>query len=155
MNSFTLVVHSDNEQVAKELIRKSKGFAGEIDGCFYIKSHKSCFDMAAVRVRGESFVERSQKTGKFILPGGRVVSADQVNVVNGFITYGPEDLSWLLYAGIVSPEVFYPSYLINDRFNMVNMDLPVFHPDVSFAPEKWTMKVNYDPSPTMFRPKFS
>lgn len=151
MNSFTLIVHSDNEQVVKQLIRKSKGFVCEVGECFFIKSHKSCLDMATVRVRGESFVERSQETGKFILPGGRVVSADQVNVVSGFITYGPEDLSWLLYAGIVSPEVFYPSYLINDRFVM---DSPVFDPEISFAPEKWTMKVNYDPSPTMFRPKF-
>lgn len=152
MSSFTIVVHPDNTQKLRESIRKSDVFAGEFGEYFYMKSHESSFDVIGVRLRGESFVEPSEKTGRYILPGGRAVPADQVNVVKGFITYGPEDLSWLLYAGIVVPEVVYPIYVISDRFSM---DSPVFDPDISFVPPpKLEWRVNHDPSPTMFRPKF-
>ncbi len=151
MSSFTIVVHSDNVPELRELIRKCKEFAGEFGEYFYMKSHESSFDVIGVRLRGESFVEPSEKTGRYILPGGRAVPADQVNVVKGFITYGPEDLSWLLYAGIVEQEVVYPAYMISDRFDI---DSPVFDPDISFVPPpKMEWKVNLDVSPTMFRPR--
>lgn len=150
MSSFTIVVHPDNTQKLRESIRKCAGFAGEYGDYLYIKSHKSSLDMVAVRIRSESFVGRSKTTGRFLV-GGRVVPVSQMKVVKGFITYGPEDLSWLLYAGIVEQEVVYPAYMISDRFDM---DSPVFDPDISFVPPpKMEWKVNLDVSPTMFRPR--
>lgn len=150
MSSFTIVVHPDNTQKLRESIRKSDVFAGEVGEYLYIKFRKSSFDVVAIRIRGESFVGRSKTTGRYLIDG-RVVPVSQINVVKGFITYGPEDLSWLLYAGIVEQEVVYPAYMISDRFDI---DSPVFDPDISFVPPpKMEWKVNLDVSPTMFRPR--
>lgn len=153
MSSFTIVVHPDNLELTRNSFRKCKEFVSEIEGVICIRPTKSSLDLALIRFHGESSMERTKETGKFVLPGGRVVPAEKVSVVKGFITYGPEDLSWLLYAGIVTPEVIYPSYMINDRFDM---DSPVFDPDISFVPPpKLEWKVTLDVSPTMFRYKFS
>lgn len=150
MSSFTIVVHPDNTQKLRESIRKSDVFAGEVGEYLYIKFLKSSFDVVSIRIRGESFVGPAKTTGRYLIDG-RVVPVSQINVVKGFITYGPEDLSWLLYAGIVEQEVVYPAYMISDRFDI---DSPVFDPDISFVPPpKMEWKVNLDVSPTMFRPR--
>lgn len=57
---------------------------------------------------GDPGISETKETGKFVLPGGAVVTREKVRVASRWVTYGPEDLEFLLWAGIVKPEVDYP-----------------------------------------------
>lgn len=59
----------------------------------------------AVQFVASPYMDRTKKTGRYILPGGRVVERDRVRVTEGrFIEYGPEDIPELLRRGIISEE---------------------------------------------------
>lgn len=52
-------------------------------------------------------------TGKYVLPGGEVVDREHVRVKTRWVSYGPEDLDWLIYAGLVKDE----RELVYQKFN--------------------------------------
>lgn len=43
-------------------------------------------------------------TGRYILPDGQIVKKSEIRIRTRWIDYGPDDLEWLLYAGIVTEE---------------------------------------------------
>lgn len=55
-----------------------------------------------VEVRTSPWLPKSRKTGKYVLPDGSVVDAEDVRVDGRFVEYGPEDLEVLLFFGIVT-----------------------------------------------------
>lgn len=51
-------------------------------------------------------------TGYYILPNGKKVEEHQVYVVERFVTYGPEDIQYLVYSGKVVREMQIAGYFI-------------------------------------------
>ena len=69
-------------------------------------------------------IPRDRPTGKYQLPTGELVEAGMVFVRTRFFQYGPEDLEYLLFAGIVSEEREMVFYQLDDRWlNKMSCDL--------------------------------
>lgn len=62
------------------------------------------FAIADLLIEASEAVQKDKPTGKYRLPCGNVVLPERVNVRTRFIDYGPEDLDWLVFAGIVAEE---------------------------------------------------
>lgn len=65
-------------------------------------------------VTADPRLEREQPSGKYILPGGEIVLPESICVTKPFITYGPEDIDWLLYAGIIKREMELLFFIVED-----------------------------------------
>ena len=57
-----------------------------------------------IPVRTSPYMEQDRLTGRYHLPDGRCVPADEIKVAYRFVEYGPEDLDLLLYMGLIDPE---------------------------------------------------
>lgn len=55
-------------------------------------------------LRANPMLERDKPTGRFVLPCGKVVERGGVVIEDRFVTYGPEDVEWLLMAGAIREE---------------------------------------------------
>lgn len=89
----------------------------------------------AYKPRTDPYLERDKPSGKFRLPDGRVVERDQIVIKERFVTYGPEDFDWLVYAGIITETRDMVFYVIEDRSIRMNDLLPSgFRPDWGSIP---------------------
>ena len=52
-------------------------------------------------IKTNPHLERQRHSGKYILGDGRVVAKEDVRLVSRFVSYGPEDIHFLLYAGLI------------------------------------------------------
>jgi len=75
-------------------------------------------------VRPDPYMEKTRKSGKYVLPGGEVVEKQDIVVRERFITYGPEDLGWLLWMGIVTEHTEFLYFILNDIFRMQMPSMP-------------------------------
>lgn len=55
-------------------------------------------------IKTSPYMERDKPTGRYILRGGVVVDRAQVRVVSPFVEYGPEDVEYLVLAGVIKEE---------------------------------------------------
>lgn len=97
---WSIICHPDNWEAVKANIDR-----GSFD------KPRSMF--AEFRVRTNPHMERDKPTGKYRLPNGKSVAKEQVVVKEQFIEHGPEDVDWMLYAGVITEEremVFYVVY---------------------------------------------
>lgn len=72
-----------------------------------------------LKIRTNPLMERDKPTGRYIL-NGRVVFACDVEFHTRFCVYGPRDIPYLLFAGIIQEER-------EPLFYEVNESLRVFH----------------------------
>ena len=70
----------------------------------------TCFGFETV---ASDLIPSNGETGRYILPCGKVVVPEDVKVTTRFVEYGPEDIEWLLYAGIIEKEIGPTWFLIN------------------------------------------
>ena len=73
------------------------------------------------RIRVDPLMERDKPTGRFVLPDRRAVERDQVRVDERFVVYGPEDIEYLLYVGVIHEERE-PLFYIMDATYKMRMD---------------------------------
>ena len=79
-------------------------------------------------IRASSSMERDRPTGRFVLPNGRAVNRDQVRVYEPFVSYGPEDIEYLLYSGWIDEEREPLFYIMDDTTWPMRIDLgPIVH----------------------------
>lgn len=89
---------------------------------------------AEFQVRTNSHMERDKPTGRYRLPNGRSVYKDEIVVRDRFIEYGPEDIEWLVCAGIVTEEREMVFYAIDDPVFKLSFDMsPVLDRRIIFA----------------------
>lgn len=89
--SKTIFTHPDNVALLKHRLG-----TGEFDGGMDLLPYFT--------IRPSSILERDKPTGRYVLPGGDVVERDAVCVEGRFFTYGPEDVDYLLWAGVIQEE---------------------------------------------------
>ncbi len=61
--------------------------------------------LMGIPVDVDLYMDDEGPTGRYVLPNGLDVNRQDVRVERGFVKYGPEDLDYLLYAGIVTYHV--------------------------------------------------
>ena len=85
----TIITHPDN-----------------VESLYWMKSkHESgppC--LFGIQFRTDPYMEKDKATGRYIAPDGKSVFADEVCVEERFVTYGPEDIHYLLARGIITDE---------------------------------------------------
>ena len=108
----SIVCHPDNWEAVKAKIDR-----GQLDkpGSMFLE----------FRVRTNPHMERDKPTGKYKLPNGKAVAKDEIVVKERFVEYGPEDVEWLIYAGIITEEREMVFYVIDDAmFRMSYNPIP-------------------------------
>ena len=107
---MTLIVcHPDNLEAVKTAIQGGK----------FDKPTAWSLDF---RIQANTLMDRDKATGRYKLPNGKAVLKEQIVVRERFFTYGPEDLDWLLYAGIIHEEREMLVYVIDDLAFRVSYD---------------------------------
>lgn len=77
------------------------------------------------RVRTNSHMDRDRPTGKYRLPDGSVVERGKIVVKTRLVEYGPEDVDWLLYAGVITEDRTMVVNVIDDAmFRMSYYTMP-------------------------------
>ena len=84
-----IVCHPDNFDAIMSMIEGRK------------PKHDHHFLFGGIEIKPDPYMERDRPTEKFVLPSGEVVELDGVHFEGPFIAYGPSDIDWLVYAGIV------------------------------------------------------
>ena len=108
----SIVCHPDNWEAVKAKIDR-----GQFD--------KPGSMFAEFRVRTNPHMERDKPTGKYRLPNGKSVAKEQVVVKERFIEYGPEDVDWLMYSGVITEEREMVFYVVDDAmFRMSYNPMP-------------------------------
>lgn len=111
----TIITHPRN----LELLRKAVD-AGEYD-------RGQTFPM--ITIRTSESMEPDKPTGRFILPGGRAVKREEIRLRKGrFVEYGPEDVGYLLFAGVIREEREPLFYMMEDRFMIKAFEMPIITP---------------------------
>ena len=120
----TIICHPDNFEALKRKVDK-----GEFT--------RPGFTFADFRVATSSAMERDKPSGRYKLPGGRIAEKADIIVEDRFVTYGPEDLEWLLYAGIMSEERELVFMLVDDI---------IFGPRQGYGPVITDRRILFNPS---------
>jgi hypothetical protein len=110
----TIIAHPDNINLLRQRAEQ-----GEFDG-------RDAFP--SFRLVGDRNVPRDKPSGRYVLPGGQTVPKDQIRLRSRFVEYGPEDLGYLLLAGIVREERETVFYMVDDRFRVWMDFAPVMPP---------------------------
>ena len=93
INDFTYFTHPDNVRELKRAIDKGRDDSSVVCGSAMPVSW-------FIEIKENPLLDRDQPTGKYVTPTGIVPTAE-VRVVEQFWEYGPEDIPYLLYAGII------------------------------------------------------
>lgn len=76
--------------------------------------------MAGVRIQVNEFIPEFNDKLKYRLPDKDLVEREKIRINNRFISYGPEDLDWLLYSGLVKVEKERVYFIGDMKGNLVN-----------------------------------
>jgi len=103
----TIITHPDNlAHIKAKLISKGVDRNGDV-----LPEDVFC----SVPIRTNAFLDRDKPTGKYIVDG-KVVDKEEIKVEERFVVYGPEDLDYLLYAGLIEEERKWLFYGMDDSF---------------------------------------
>lgn len=106
MRPVRIYIHPDNVEAFRNGLWKLKTRVAE-------NMHATLNpELIPIEIVPCEFVPKGEKTGLYILPGGKKVERDKVRVVERFVTYGPEDLRYLIYSGKVTEEVEVDGYVM-------------------------------------------
>ncbi len=106
-----IVTHPDNLPLLKREIDR-QGIGGDLKSPYGLPG-----SLWGIRVQTNELMERDKPSGKYKMPDGRVVPAAQVKLRDRFCEYGPEDISWLVYAGLIQ-ELREPLFMVLDDFRL-------------------------------------
>lgn len=71
-----------------------------------------------IEIVANSHLSPSEPTGRYLLPDGaggwRPVALEAIRLRSRFVEYGPEDLGYLLLAGLARPEIAPRFYMIRE-----------------------------------------
>ena len=66
----------------------------------------------------QSHLKKWTETGNYILPDRRIVPESGVRVVDRFVEYGPEDIDWLLFVGVIKKEMKRHFFVVNPLYQV-------------------------------------
>lgn len=110
----TILCHPANWEEVKSKIEQGQ----------FNKQRGSMF--ADFRVRTDPSIDQFKPTGRYKLQDGKTVDKSSINIKTKFIEYGPEDVDWLVYAGLITEEQEMVFFVIEDTMFRVRHDfMPV------------------------------
>lgn len=92
-------------------------------------------DFNRMEVRTNQYMDKYQKTGRYILPDGSHVLPEDVVVHDRFTEYGPEDIWYLMWAGIIQEEEAALFYLMEEPPSFLE-ELDLYSPKI-FTQSAW------------------
>lgn len=116
MKPIRVYVHPDNAEAFRRKIRQlTVPVASNMDLTFKL-------DYMPIEIITLDSVPKGEPTGFYILRDGTKVKAEELRIVERFVTYGPEDLRYLIYSGKVKVEMQGVGYIVNSGSMMLGMD---------------------------------
>lgn len=106
MMPVRLYVHPDNVEAMRKGLHRLKARVTEN---VHIEFNPEYIPIEIVPC---DLVPNGEPTGLYILPNGAKVKQEHIRIVERFVTYGPEDLRFLLYSGKVKQDIQIAAYLI-------------------------------------------
>lgn len=100
--------HPDNEELVRRIFTPDL-----VDGMRQI---------SWITIQTNRFMERDKPTGEYILPDGRKVFRESIQVSTRFIDYGPEDVGYLVMAGIIAEELEPLYYEVSESMFRIQCD---------------------------------
>lgn len=82
-------------------------------------------------IKTNNLLERERHSGKYILDDGRIVEKNDVRLVSRFVSYGPEDIHFLLYAGLIREHMELLFHVVDELAFRMTFD---YRPLVSTRP---------------------
>ncbi len=107
MMPVRLYVHPDNVEAMRKGLHRLKARVAEN---MHIEFNPEYIPIEIVPC---DFIPKGELTGLYILPNGAKVKREDIRIVEGFVTYGPEDLRYLLYSGKVKVDIQIAAYVID------------------------------------------
>lgn len=90
------------------------------------------WDNNDVKIIENPHMEKEAPTGQYILPDGKVVPPGEVRVQEKFTSYGPDDIWFLEWAGIIRKEMKMVFFMMEDPpetwWRTAICPMPVFNP---------------------------
>lgn len=111
----TIVAHPDNIAALEKAIHR-----GEFD-----PPDRGMLWSSAFTIRADPHMEKDKPTGKYKTPSGKLITRDQIRFRSKYITYGPEDLHWLLAAGHLTEEREMLFYVVDMSFLKSFIHMPM------------------------------
>lgn len=99
----TIYCHPDNLQKLKAAVSR-----GEFN-----QRRQSIFS-DEIKVVASPHVDKHKPTGRYLMPVGPPLEPKDVRIRTRFIDYGPEDVDYLVYAGVIKPEVEAYYYVVDE-----------------------------------------
>lgn len=107
-----LYVHPDNVEVFRNGMQRLHAQVAE-------NAHiEFNLEYMPIEIVPSDFVPKGEPTGLYILPNGAKVKREDICIVERYLTYGPEDLRYLLYSGKVKVDIEMVAMMIDDMFPM-------------------------------------
>lgn len=128
MMPVRLYVHPDNVEAMRKGLRSLKARVAEN---MHVEFNPEYIPIEIVPC---DFIPKGELTGLYVLPSGAKVKREDIRIVEGFVTYGPEDLRYLLYSGKVKVDIEMVAMMIDDMFPM-DWIREAMAPPMSFS--KW------------------
>lgn len=107
MMPVRLYVHPDNVEAMRKGLHSLKAQVGDN---IHIEFNAKYIPIEIVP---SDLIPKGEPTGLYILPNGAKVEREDIRIVEGFVTYGPEDLRYLLYSGKVKVDIQIAAYVID------------------------------------------
>lgn len=107
MMPVKLYVHPDNVEAMRKGLRSIKA---QVAWNMHVEFNPEYIPIEFVPCE---FVPKGEPTGLFVLPNGDKVDRKLIRIVERFVTYGPEDLRYLLYSGKVKVDTQIAAYVID------------------------------------------
>jgi len=85
-------------------------------------------DLNRIEVRTHHYMDKYQKTGRYVLPDGACVLPEDVIVSDRFTEYGYDDIWYLLWAGIIHEEQSPLFYIMDDVSDFYLCNPKLFNP---------------------------
>lgn len=89
-------------------------------------------DLNRIEVRTNCYMDKYQKTGRYVLPDGSCVLPEDVNVSDRFTEYGYDDIWYLVWAGIIKEEQAALFYIMEDP-----AEIDLYNPELFYPLEPW------------------
>lgn len=99
----TLFTHPANVKVLREHIEHGVYDAGNFMPLFFT-------------IRSNEFMDKAKPTGRYVMPDGKAVERNAVAIRGRFVDYGPEDIDYLVYAGVIRAEMEMLVTLMDDMW---------------------------------------
>lgn len=106
-----LVTHPDNMDAIRSFIQK--WFAEN-----YPQESFRWGWPAWLTIQTNKDMDRYAPSEKIRMPDGRIVKREDFVWPTRFVTYGPEDLRWLMWSGVIDEQLEMLFYLIDEPFKM-------------------------------------